>query len=307
MTMTMPTTTTTASITFAIPFHNDIHLLRLAVESVLAQTSSDWRLLVCDDSGMELPIETMLNSYGDSRIAIIKNSQNIGMVKTWNRCLDRAESDLVNLLHADDVLLPNYAELMLSLAAKHGDATAFFCETEIVAYDGSPKFSLADRVKRYLLPRAVDGELLLRGEAGVASLMAGYFIMTPTLCYRKSRLGERRFDPAFRQVQDLVFIVDLLMNGHTLVGSRERAYAYRRHEGSATSRQSQNMLRFDEEVLAFDRIALQARKLGWGRAERVSKRKRIIKLHLFYRTLRELSRLRPTAALRAFRYWLGLV
>lgn len=297
----------TAPITFAIPFHRNLDLLRLAVESVLAQTSSDWRLLVCDDSGLDLPVKTMLDSYAEPRISYIVNSENIGMVKTWNRCLDCAESDLVNLLHADDALLPNYAELMLSLAATHGDATAFFCETEIVSYDGSPKFSLADRVKSFLVPRAGAGDLVLRGEAGVASLMAGYFIMTPTLCYRKSRLADRRFDPAFKQVQDLIFVVDLLMSGHILVGSRERAYAYRRHEGSATSRQSQNMLRFDEEILAFDRIAEQARELGWKRAERVSKRKRIIKLHLLYRALRELTRLRPAAALDVLRYWLRVV
>ena len=105
-------------------------------------------------------------------------------------------------------------------------------------------------------------------------------------------------------MQDLVFVVDLLINGHTLVGSRQRAYAYRRHEGSATSRQSQSMLRFDEEVLAFDRIAEQAKALGWGHAERVARRKRIIKLHLLYRVARELTRLRPATALESLRYWL---
>ena len=63
------------------------------------------------------------------------------------------------------------------------------------------------------------------------------------------------------------------------------------------------MLRFDEEVLVFDRIADRARDLGWARAQRVSRRKRIIKLHLLYRTLREFSRLRPSAAIEALRYW----
>jgi glycosyltransferase involved in cell wall biosynthesis len=296
----------TTEITFAIPFYRDTNLLRVAVESVLAQKSSQWQLLVCDDSGIDLPVEEMLESYRDPRISYLKNPGNLGMVETWNRCLDRADSDLVNLLHADDALLPNYAELMLSLAVSHREATAFFCETKIVSYDGSPKFSMADTVKGFLVPSSDDGELVLHGEEAVANLMAGYFIMTPTLCYRKSQLGERRFDPAFKQVQDLVFIIDLLMDGHTLVGSRERGYAYRRHEGSATSRQSQSMLRFDEEVLAFDRIADRARALGWERAARVSTRKRIIKLHLLYRTLRELTHLRPAAALESLRYWLSV-
>ncbi len=293
----------TARITFAIPFYRDTDLLRIAVESVLAQRHVEWQLLVCDDSGIDLPVEALLEDYADPRISYLSNRGNLGMVKTWNRCLDHAETDLVNLLHADDALLPNYAELMLSLAETHDEATAFFCETEIVAHDGAPKFSVADTVKRFLIPGPRDSEVVLCGEEAVASLMAGYFIMTPTLCYRKSRLADRRFDPSFKQVQDLVFIVDLLMDGHTVVGSRERGYAYRRHEASATTLQSDSMLRFDEEVVAFDRIADRASTLGWSRAERVCRRKRIIKLHLLYRVLREFSRLRPGSALDALRYW----
>ena len=163
----------TAAITFAIPFHRDIDLLRIAVESVLAQTNPNWNLIVCDDSGLDLAVEEMVGAYMEPRFSYIANAENIGMVRSWNRCLDHAESDLVNLLHADDALLPNYAELMLSLGAKHEEATALFCETEIIDYDGSPKFSLADRVKGLLIPRTGSEELVLRGETAVASLMAG--------------------------------------------------------------------------------------------------------------------------------------
>jgi glycosyltransferase involved in cell wall biosynthesis len=293
----------TADITFAIPFYRDTRLLRIAVESVLAQENSHWRLWVCDDSGLDLQVEEMLKDYGDTRIGYFKHSENLGMVTTWNRCLDRSESDLVTLLHADDALLPGYTDLMRSLADRHPDATAFFCQTEIVDYEGSTVFSMADAVKGFLEPRSSTVEMLLEGEDAVASLMAGYFIMTPTLCYRKSLLANRRFDPAFAQVQDLAFVIGLLMDGHTLVGSPVRGYAYRRHDDSATSRQSENMLRFDEEILIFDRIAERARALGWERAERVSRRKRIIKLHLLYRTLRAFVQLQPSSAIDTLRYW----
>ncbi|MCH7600993.1 MAG: glycosyltransferase family 2 protein [Myxococcales bacterium] len=293
----------TAEITFAIPFYRDTNLLRIAVDSVLAQRNSSWQLFVCDDSGLDLSLEKLLQAYGDPRIGYLENSGNLGMVETWNRCLDHSQSDLVTLLHADDALTPGYVDLMLSLANKHQDASAFFCQTEIVNYDGSKVFSMADAVKGFLIPGSSGDELVLHGEDAVASLMAGYFIMTPTLCYRKSRIADRRFDPAFKQVQDLVFVVGLLMDGHTLVGSPERGYAYRRHPGSATTRQSESMLRFDEEVLVFNRIADRARELGWVRAEKVSSRKRIIKLHLLYRTLRAILQLRPSTAIEALRYW----
>jgi hypothetical protein len=174
------------------------------------------------------------------------------------------------LLHADDALLPNYAESMLATAGRHPEASAFFCETKIIDPRGATSQSAADLFKKLLIPARESGsDLVLSGARAVEDLMAGYFIMTPSLCYRKSRIGDRRFSSDWKQTQDLIFIIDLLLEGHAIVGSAERAYAYRRHPESATSSQSQSMLRFDEEARAFDfYLALAARALLIDRANR---------------------------------------
>ncbi len=292
----------TPTITFAIPFYRDVDMLRLAIESVLEQSREDWVVVVIDDSGEELGVEALVSGFADDRIGYQRNPGNLGMVATWNRGLDLATSDLVTLLHADDRLLPHYAATMTELATAHPEATALYCETDIIDANGRPRFSMADWVKGFLRPSSKGGVVTLKGEAAVADLMAGYFIMTPTLCYRTTRLAERRFDPRWRQVQDLMFIVGLLVEGHTVVGTRETAYAYRRHAASATSVQSESLVRFDEEVEAFDAIANELEKLGWSRAAQVAHGKRIIKLHLLYRAVRSLSRLRFGAAIEALRY-----
>ena len=225
------------------------------------------------------------------------------MVANWNQCLERAPSDLVNLLHGDDALLPRYAEVMTALARRHPEASAFFCETDIIDAKGRPRFSLADSVKIFLRPRTRPGlDRVLQGEEAVRSLMAGYFIMTPTLCYRRSRLGSELFRSEWRQVQDLEFMTRLLMEGRTVVGTRETVYAYRRHAASATSLQSETRLRFDEELRAFDLIAERAEALGWHGAAKTARHKRIVKLHLLYRGLRELASLRLSASFETFRY-----
>lgn len=292
-----------SDITFAIPYYQGLDYLRVAVESVLAQGHAAWRLLVCDDSVEGEGVEDLLRGYGDERVEYHRNSQNLGMVGNWNLCLERAPTDLVNLLHADDALRPHYAELMLALAARHPDASAFFCETDIIDYAGARRFSLADYVKRFLIPnRPAGGELVLEGEEAVRGLMAGYFIMTPSLCYRKALLGDDLFDGEWRQVQDLEFITRLLMAGRKIVGAPERAYAYRRHDQSATSMQSESRLRFDEEFRVFDLIADRAELLGWSRAARTARHKRIVRLHLAYRALGELARLQPSEAMATLRY-----
>ena len=137
---------------------------------------------------------------------------------------------------------------------------------------------------------------MLRGEASLRILMAGNFIMCPTLCLRRSVIGSRRFSDRWHQVQDLEFTSRLLMEGECLVGSRRVGYAYRRHPGNATALQSESLLRFEEEFALFEGVAGRAREIGWERAARVAQRSSIVKLHLLYRTLRDLAALRPAAA-----------
>ncbi len=286
-------------LTIAIPFYRNADYLRSALESVRAQRDSDWTAIVCDDGETERGVGELVASLGDGRISYFQNDSNLGMARNWNLCIDRAETGLVTLLHADDRLGPGYAGCMLDLARAHPDAAAFCCAASIIGPDGGPVFSLADAVKRFYVPGG-GGPLELRGEPALAALMAGNFIMCPTLCFRKRVLGSRRFNDRWKLVLDLEFTTRLLMDGDALVYSREVEYAYRRHAEATTAIQSETRLRFDEEAELFDRVAARADELGWTRAARTARRKTIVRLHLAYRALRELARL----DLRGARDWL---
>ena len=179
------------ALTIAIPFHRRPDYLAEAIASVLAQEERSWRLLIVDDGGIEQGVEERVRSHGDERIRYHRNPGNLGMVGAWNRCLDLAETELVTLLHADDRLGPGYVGLMRGLAERFPGAAAFCCEAEIIDAAGAPAFSLADAAKA--LYRPGGDPLVLEGEAGLSAVMAGNFIMCPTLCYRLPVLGERRF------------------------------------------------------------------------------------------------------------------
>jgi len=291
------------TVTIAIPFHRGRDYLRVAIESVLAQASPDWKLLLLDDSGGGDDAEEVAADFGDPRLVVRRNPTNLGMVASWNRCLDLAESDLVTLLHADDRLEPGYVALMQELVRLHRDAAGFFCGARIIDAAGRARFSFADSIKRLFVPGR-DDEIVLTGRTGVRALMRGNFIMCPTLCYRKSALAGERFSADWKQVQDLEFTTRLLMDGRTLIGVREEAYAYRRHAQAATSLQSDNLLRFEEEFRLFECVADRADALGWEEVARVSRRKAIVRLHLGYRAAADAMRLRPGRALEKLRFLL---
>ena len=69
-----------ADITFAIPYYQNVEYLRVAVESVFAQSHERWRLLVCDDSGGDPAADALLRSYSDERVEYHRNPANLGMV-----------------------------------------------------------------------------------------------------------------------------------------------------------------------------------------------------------------------------------
>ncbi len=292
-------------ITIAIPFHRGLAYLEKAVESVRAQTDSAWRLIVCDDGGLEDGVEAFVNGLGDGRVRYVRNEQNLGMVGNWNRQFELAETDLLALLHQDDRLLPNYVATMRALAAEHDDVTAFYCGTTIIDEVGEQRFSFADWIKHLFVPG--EGEhTLLEGRDATRALIRGNFIMCPTLCYRRSLLGDLRFDGRWKQVQDLEFTTRLLFAGRKLLGTRERGYAYRRHATSATSVQSENLLRFEEEQQLFDLLADECEARGWTEVAIDARRKRIVRLHLAYRITGDVLRLRLGRAAAKWRFLRGL-
>lgn len=288
-------------ITFAVPFYRGTDYLERAVRSVLSQTSPAWRLVVSDDSpdggGADV-----LRSIADPRVSYRRNQRPLGMAGNWNRCLELADTDLVTILHADDELLPQYAAAMASGAAAHPRAAALYCRAVIIGPHGRPVFSLPDRVKEALAPRP-GGSARLAGAAGIAALLRGNFIICPTVCYRMPRLMGRTFDERWRFVLDLDFFTRLLIEGEEIIGLPVTAYAYRRHAGNATAEYTETLLRFEEEAALYDRLTDVARGRGdgWETVQRLGRQKRILKLHLLYRVLVDVARLRLGPAARKAR------
>jgi glycosyltransferase involved in cell wall biosynthesis len=279
-----------ASITVAIPFRGQWSMLRCAVESVLAQTTSQWHLVVCDNASGDASVESQLRAYGDERIRYIDNEEDLGIVGNFNRCLDAAETDLATLLHCDDRLAPGYCAAMICAFENRSDAVAHYCRPQSIDERGRPCFSTREFVKRFFEPRREEGVVVLRGEPGAAAILRGNFICGPAICFRKSALGERRFDPAWGQVMDIELHVRLLMDGETIVGLPAALYCYRRHHGQTTARNIQDLSFFDEHFRLYDVLQAQAEQMGWRGLARVARRKRVVTLQLLYWALADLTK-----------------
>ena len=289
-----------ASVTFAIPFYTGITYLARTLRSIIAQQDPGWEAVVCDD-GPEQGVEELVRSFGEGRVRYLRNPTNLGMAGNFNRCIDVATTELVTVVHGDDELMPNYCGMMRTAAARHLTAAALFCRAQIIDEHGVPRFSLTDVVKDVLINPSPKAELVLEGEPGVRALLKGNFIMAPTLCFRKSVLGARRFPEGFKFLMDWELTTKLLLDGDTLVGIPEYAYRYRRHEENATLKYTRTQLRFREESEYYDRMKVKAAERGWDECVRLATNKRIIKLNAAYLALKHVALLDLAEARRGFR------
>jgi hypothetical protein len=132
---------------------------------------------------------------------------------------------------------------------------------------------------------------VLEGEKGMRDLLRANFIAAPSLCYRKSLLGTRRFSGDYKFVLDWLLTSSLLLDGDRIVGVPSVGLRYRRHQEQATEQLSRGKARFREEIAFYQHMQPLLAERGWTGAVRIARRKSLTTLHIMYRTLRGLARL----------------
>lgn len=88
------------------PVYNGGEFISESIQSVLAQTYEDFELVICDNCSTD-NTEEIVRGFRDKRIKYVRNSQNLGIVRNANRCLELAEGEYVNILHHDDLMMPD--------------------------------------------------------------------------------------------------------------------------------------------------------------------------------------------------------
>jgi glycosyltransferase involved in cell wall biosynthesis len=116
-------------ITVAVPTHRRLPMLRRAVESVFAQTFTDWELVVSDDEAPSGETWRFLErlASSDTRVRPVVNGSPHGACFAHNTALRAARGEWIKILHDDDVLKPNCLEVLADIVMKRRNAIAVSC------------------------------------------------------------------------------------------------------------------------------------------------------------------------------------
>lgn len=97
-------------ITILLTHYNQKKYIYIAINSVLRQDDSDWKLLICDDCSKEEEYKVLydyVEKLADKRIKLIRNTSNLGKIATLKRLISETNSEICGLLDGDDALSPN--------------------------------------------------------------------------------------------------------------------------------------------------------------------------------------------------------
>ena len=126
------------SVTIAIPTYNRLSFLRQAVDSALSQTYSNIQVIVSDNASDDGTAK-FVAPIGDPRLLFLRQEANVGMLRNWNACIERATGDFFLLLSDDDYLEKSAIEKLVEvvMAADHPDKVALaYCRTWEVDREG---------------------------------------------------------------------------------------------------------------------------------------------------------------------------
>jgi glycosyltransferase involved in cell wall biosynthesis len=136
------------AVSICIPTYKRPELLKLAVKSCLAQTFTDFEIIIGDDSPDSQSEETIHPLRASQPIRYFRNSPRAGQAKNVNQLFIAAQSEFLVLLHDDDVLLPNALENLIKPLQQNPDVVAAFGKQLVINNEGAVLRSESDAMNR---------------------------------------------------------------------------------------------------------------------------------------------------------------
>jgi hypothetical protein len=193
--------------------HNRPGQAKEAIQSVLNQNSSDYLLIVSDNSSDDT-VEEMVRTHFPP-VVYRRRSSALPALAHFNACISEAAADYFCLFHDDDTMREDFVSNVVEAIALHPTAVAFgtnACVTNIPANTKGLSFLCLGRFEQISSPADLFRRYFGRYHTGIAPF-PGYVYKTAKIegkripedgrrCFRKDCLDCKTFNgllPAWRQ------------------------------------------------------------------------------------------------------------
>lgn len=117
----------TPAVTLAMPVRNGARFMEAALASLLAQTFTDFELLILDNASTDATPEIARRAAAsDRRVRYVRNPTNLGAGGNFNRAAELATAPLFKWCAHDDLVSPDYVAACVATLAAHPDAVTAY-------------------------------------------------------------------------------------------------------------------------------------------------------------------------------------
>lgn len=172
-------------VTVGIPFYNNGKTLADAIQSVFAQTFTDWQLILADDGSSDGSLE-IAGAVSDPRVRVISDGTNRGLPYRLNLISKLAAGKYVARMDADDLMHPDRLKIQAEFLDSHPKVDVVGTGAVTIDVDGAP--------------RGIRG--MGRMDTRPASVFSDGLLLHPTIMGRTKWFMSNKYDEGFFGAED---------------------------------------------------------------------------------------------------------
>ena len=124
-------------VSICIPTYKRPDLLKVALDSCLAQTFQDFEVVIVDDSPDVLTENMIRNMRATRAIEYVRNAHRTGQANSKNQLFDLATAEFIVMLHDDNILTPTALDDLIKPLQEHSAVVASFGKQYCLTNEGS--------------------------------------------------------------------------------------------------------------------------------------------------------------------------
>lgn len=229
-------------ISICLPTLNAIRFLKERIESIFAQTYSDWELIVCDSYSDDGTWEYMEQYSRDPRVRLFRVPKE-GLYAGWNECLRRVRGEFIYIATADDTMRSDCLEKLVEALSCNLTCDVAVCDFDEIDAESNPVTKEHAWHRRFYGERLKQRHIRPRLQEFLTTLIIGtpWYTMTAVL------LRARLLDRCGLFPTDIGFLGDNVWTARValmtdVVYVPERLATFRRHGSQASGQKIPPMM-----------------------------------------------------------------
>lgn len=217
-------------VTVFIPVFNAENYILESLKSILDQTYKNLEILIIDDGSTDNTVK-IINSLNDSRIRLLRNSENKGIPYTRNRGLRQANGKYLAIMDADDISYPDRIKKQVEFMEKNPEIDVAASYYKIIG----------GRFKKTFKPKFIKKEelkidLLFANSIGnPTSIIRMETIKRHNLCYNENYFVSQDYGMwiEISKIGNLVIIPEVLLKyrfGHDNISKKSEEKKWKKRK-----------------------------------------------------------------------------